>query len=205
MPPKLKNRNNPAPTQMRPTPQATSSLGSSEAAPPRAPAKPSTPEKTAAVSNMSSSDFKAELLAALRDEVVGIFKAELEAALKNNFAQIKSELQSVKVELNANMAAIRSEVDVLKVTVTDMEGSLSTCTDDVLSLQSVLHSVDWRYAMEALWLWLVDIGGIRPPPPLPWAAWPEGLGPGCHNQYTTPPHQNTTTPVDQGPVSRKHL
>ena len=34
------------------------------------------------------------------------------------------------------MAAIRSEVDVLKVTVTDMEGSLSTCTDDVLSLQS---------------------------------------------------------------------
>jgi hypothetical protein len=75
MPPKLKNTNNPAPTQMRPTPQATCSLGSSEAAPPRAPAKPSTPEKTAAVSNMT---FKAELLAALRDEVVGIFKAEFE-------------------------------------------------------------------------------------------------------------------------------
>ncbi|CAL8257817.1 unnamed protein product [Arctogadus glacialis] len=119
MPPKLKNTNNPAPTQMRPTPQATSSLGSSEAAPPRAPAKPSTPEKTAAVSNMTSSDFKAELLAALRDEVVGIFKAELKVALKNNFAQIKSELQCVKVELNANMAAIRSEVDVLKIKVKD--------------------------------------------------------------------------------------
>ena len=42
----------------------------------------------------------------------------------------------MKVELNDNMAAIRSAVDVLKVTVTDMEGSLSTCTDDVLSLQS---------------------------------------------------------------------
>ena len=51
------------------------------------------------------------------------------------------------------------------------------------SVAGVLHSADWRYAMDALWLRLVDIGGIRPPPPLPWAAWPEGLGPGCH----TPP------------------
>ena len=98
MPPKQKNTNNPAATQTRPTPQATSSPGSSEATLPwGAPAVHSTPEKTAAVSNMTSSDFKAELLAALRDEVVGIFKAELETVLMNNFAQIKSELQSVKL------------------------------------------------------------------------------------------------------------
>ena len=49
------------------------------------------------------------------------------------------------------------------------------------SVAGVLHSADWRYAMDALWLWLVDIGDIRPPPPLPWATWPEGLGPVCHN------------------------
>ena len=54
------------------------------------------------------------------------------------------------------------------------------------SVAGVLHSADWRYAMDALWLRLVDIGGIRPPPPLPWAAWPEGLGPGWrrHNTHT---------------------
>ena len=51
------------------------------------------------------------------------------------------------------------------------------------SVAGVLHSADWRHAMDALWLRLVDIGGISPPPPLPWAAWPEGLGPGCHNIY----------------------
>ncbi len=42
----------------------------------------------------------------------------------------------MKMELNANMAAIRSEVDVLKLTVINMEGSLSSCTDNVVSLKS---------------------------------------------------------------------
>lgn len=97
-------------------------------------AKAPTSEKTVAVPSIASADFKAELLAALREEMVGIFKTELETALTNNFTQIKSELQSVKTELKADMAAIWSEVEVLKVTVNDMEGPLSTCTDDVVSL-----------------------------------------------------------------------
>ena len=86
-----------------------------------------------AVPNMTSPHLKAKLLAALRGEMVGIFRTELQT---NNLTQIKSELQSVKTELNANMAAIRSEVNVLKMTVNDMEGPLSTCTDDVVSLKS---------------------------------------------------------------------
>lgn len=68
--------------------------------------------------------------------MVGIFKSELKTAMTDNFTQVKSELQSVKMELNANIAAIQSEVDVLRLTVTDMEGSLSSCTDDVVSLKS---------------------------------------------------------------------
>lgn len=42
----------------------------------------------------------------------------------------------MKTELNASMAAIRAEVDVLKVTVNGMEGLLSTCTDGGVSLKS---------------------------------------------------------------------
>lgn len=49
--------------------------------------------------------------------MVGIFKMELETAMTNNN---KSELQSVKTELNANMAAIWSEEEMLKATVNDM-------------------------------------------------------------------------------------
>lgn len=71
---------------------------------------------------MASADFKVELLAALQEEMVGIFKMDLETTMTNNFTQIKSELQSVKTELKANMAAIWSEVGVLKITVNDMEG-----------------------------------------------------------------------------------
>lgn len=71
---------------------------------------------------MASPDFKAELLARLRDEVVGIFNTELDTAMTINFTQIKSVLQSVKMELNAKIAAILVEVNMLKITVTDMEG-----------------------------------------------------------------------------------
>lgn len=69
---------------------------------------------------------------------MGIFKSELETALTNNLTQIKSELHSVKTELSASITAIRSEVDALKVTVADMEGPLSSCTDEVVSLKSNL-------------------------------------------------------------------
>lgn len=129
MPQKPKSASNPAATLTRPAPPAVS--------PPQSAAtKAPPPEDDAAVPIITSADFKAELLAALRVEMVGVFKTELEMAMTNNLTQIKSELQSVKTELNANMAAIRSEVDVLKVTVNDMEGSLSAYSDDVVSLKS---------------------------------------------------------------------
>ena len=67
-------------------------------------------KKTAAVPSMATADFKAELLTAIQEGMIGIFKMELETSMTNNFTQIKSELQSVKTELKANMAAIWSEV-----------------------------------------------------------------------------------------------
>lgn len=85
---------------------------------------------------MTSADFKAELLATLQEEMADIFKVELKTAMSDNFNQVKSDLQSVSTKLNANMAAIQSDVDVLRQTVVDMEGSLSSCTDNVVSLKS---------------------------------------------------------------------
>lgn len=54
--------------------------------------------------------------------MVEIFKTEVEKALTNNLTQIKSKLHGVKTELSASFAAIRSELDALRVTVADMEG-----------------------------------------------------------------------------------
>ncbi|KAJ0064824.1 hypothetical protein NL108_015655 [Boleophthalmus pectinirostris] len=85
---------------------------------------------------MSSADFKTELLASLRNEVVSIFRAELATAMSDNLSKIKSELQDVKTELNGSIAAVKAEVGDLRATVRDMEDSLTTCTDDVVSLQT---------------------------------------------------------------------
>lgn len=49
---------------------------------------------------------------------------------------MRLELQSVKMELSASLAAINTEIDALKGTVGGMEGYLSACTDDVTSLQN---------------------------------------------------------------------
>ncbi|KAJ8281002.1 hypothetical protein GJAV_G00062190 [Gymnothorax javanicus] len=137
MPPKSKSTSNPAATLMGPAPPATSAPQSvATTLLQSAAAKPPPPEETETALGLISADFKAELLAALREEMVGIFRTELETAMTNNLTQIKSELQSVKTELNDSMAAIKSEMEVLRVTVNDMEGSLLTCTDDVVSLKS---------------------------------------------------------------------
>lgn len=127
MPSKSKSTSNPSSAPTRPVPPASSPPHSTASEPPP-------PEESAVAPNITSEDFKVDLLAALQEEMVGPFRTELETAMTNNLTQIKSELHAVKTELNANMVAIKSEVDVLKVS--DMQGSLSTCTDYMVSLKS---------------------------------------------------------------------
>ncbi|KAK7882925.1 hypothetical protein WMY93_029099 [Mugilogobius chulae] len=82
MPPK-KNSGNP--TTARPSAAATSLALADQTAPASPP-----PETTAEVptSEFLPSDFKADLLASLRGEMVGIFKTELATALATNTAEI---------------------------------------------------------------------------------------------------------------------
>lgn len=87
----------------------------------------------------SATDFtklKTELLSALRNDVVAIFKTELQAALNDNLTSIKSELQTLKTDLSGSISSVKSDVEGLKVTVTEMEQSLSTCSDDIAALRS---------------------------------------------------------------------
>ncbi|KAL7394758.1 hypothetical protein ABVT39_003564 [Epinephelus coioides] len=67
--------------------------------------------------------------------MAAIFKTELQAALTENLSNIKTELQAVKSELSGSITNIRSDVRALKDTVSEMETSLSTCTDDITTLQ----------------------------------------------------------------------
>uniref|UniRef100_A0A672YIG4 L1 transposable element RRM domain-containing protein n=1 Tax=Sphaeramia orbicularis TaxID=375764 RepID=A0A672YIG4_9TELE len=81
-------------------------------------------------------DFMEELLHSLRNEMAAIFQTELQAALNENLTSIKTELQSIKSKLSVSISNIKSDLSALKHTVGEMETSLSTCTDDIVSLQA---------------------------------------------------------------------
>lgn len=127
MPPKTK----PAIQPPRPTPPSTSSSNSGS---------PSNSCGAAGGGADSGTpphpDFKAELLSSLRVEMAAIFKTELQAALTENLSNIKTELRAVKSELSDSITNIQSDVCALKSTVGEMETSLSSCTDDVATLQA---------------------------------------------------------------------
>lgn len=138
MPPKPRNTDNQTASKARPNAGATSPA---QRDPVRPPPHDGDGVGTVTASSLASADFKAELLVALREEMVGIFKSELQMAMTENLSKIKSELQSVKTELTANLAATKSDVGELRGTVIEMEESLSTCTDDVAYLKSKVESL----------------------------------------------------------------
>lgn len=134
---KTRNTNNSTKTQTRPAPATTSSAQAQPDSPPAAGVSISNIE----TASMASAEFKAELLAALRQEMADIFRSELEAAMTQNLSQIKTELQNVKTELAASLAATKADVSKLRGTVTEMEGSLSLYTDDMVALKSKVEKL----------------------------------------------------------------
>lgn len=82
-----------------------------------------------------------EILSELREEISIMFKKELQAALGENLVSIKSEIQALRSELSSEITIIRREFTGLRSTVTDMEKSLSTCTDDIVSLQTKVDTM----------------------------------------------------------------
>lgn len=85
--------------------------------------------------------LKSELLSALCNDVAAIFKTELQAALSDNLTSIKSELLTLKSDLSGSLSSMKSDVAGLKATVTEIEQSLSTCSDDITALQNKVDHV----------------------------------------------------------------
>lgn len=128
MPPKTQKLGNNSQSNQRPAATACSPPHSDSAPPGEA--HPTSP------SSADISALKTELLSALRDDVASIFKAELQTALSANLTSIKNELFALKSELSTSISSMQSDVATLKLTVTEMEQSLSTWSDDVVALQA---------------------------------------------------------------------
>lgn len=79
-------------------------------------------------------EMKTEMFSSLKDDIDMLFKSELKTVLAEEFEDIKSELQAVRTEPANNTAAIFSDVETMKTTISHMELGLSSCSNVVTTL-----------------------------------------------------------------------
>ncbi|RXN18047.1 putative transposase element L1Md-A101/L1Md-A102/L1Md-A2 [Labeo rohita] len=97
-----------------------------------------TPPPLDSPEKMDAADLKAEILRSLRTDISEVIKSELKNALADDFNYLKNEMQAVKAEIINNTTAIHSEIDQMKTTIKEVESGLSTWSDEVNSLQTVV-------------------------------------------------------------------
>lgn len=91
-------------------------------------------------------EMKAEILSSLKEDITTLLRSELKSVLADEFASMKSELQAVKGEVISSVTVLRADVESVKQTVTEMEHSLSTCSDDITTLQTTVHKLSKEVA-----------------------------------------------------------
>lgn len=80
--------------------------------------------------------LKSEILLSLKADISAVIKSELKNALADDFEMLKNELKEVKTEIINNTAALKSEIDQVKVSIKEVEGGLSAWSDEVAALQN---------------------------------------------------------------------
>ena len=79
--------------------------------------------------------LRAELVAALREDVIALFRSELKEAVAESFSLFKTELLALKAELSGNLSTIQTKFVALKGAVAETDHSLSVCTNDISALK----------------------------------------------------------------------
>ncbi len=97
---------------------------------------------------METKTLTADILSSLRTDIRSIIKEEMKNVLSEDFNHLKSELQAMRGELANNTAAIRSEMDSMKANIKDVEGGLSTWSDEMVDLKQTV--AEFKNQMEDL-------------------------------------------------------
>uniref|UniRef100_A0AAR2JRM7 L1 transposable element RRM domain-containing protein n=1 Tax=Pygocentrus nattereri TaxID=42514 RepID=A0AAR2JRM7_PYGNA len=87
-------------------------------------------------------DIKTELLLSVKAEMTKLFQTEFKSIMAEEFNGVKSELQAVRQEIASNTSALRSDLDLIRTTVSDMERGLSGCSDDITELQNTVRKLE---------------------------------------------------------------
>ena len=90
---------------------------------------------------MTAEKIKADVLSSLRGDLANMLRKEVKSALAKEFGLLKSELQAVRSEITTNTIAIRAEMDQIKGDIKDVGEGLSTWSDEVNSLQTVVTTL----------------------------------------------------------------
>ncbi|KAL6483180.1 hypothetical protein MHYP_G00080520 [Metynnis hypsauchen] len=85
-------------------------------------------------------EMKAEILS-LKKDFTTLLRSELKSVLADEFAGMMSEFRAVKEEVINSVATLRADVDSVKQAVTELEHSLSTCLDDITTIQTTRHKL----------------------------------------------------------------
>ena len=105
-----------------------------------------TPPASTSPEKMDAVALKSDIFRTLKADISAVIKSELKNALAEDFNALKTEIQAVKLEIINNTAAIHSEMDKMKATIKDVEGGLSTWSDEVTTLQSVVADLKTEVA-----------------------------------------------------------
>lgn len=89
--------------------------------------------------------MKEELLSSIKTEMTTLFQTELKSIMAKEFDGVKLELQAVRQEIANNTSAFRSELEVIRTTVSDMERGLSGCSDDIMELQNSVRKLEENF------------------------------------------------------------
>ena len=100
----------------------------------KSPAKATPPSP--APGEMDVEVLKSEILLSLKADISTVIKLELKNALSDDFEMLKNELKAVKTEIINNTAALKSEIDQVKINIKEVEGGLSAWSDEVATLQN---------------------------------------------------------------------
>lgn len=86
-------------------------------------------------------ELKLQILTSLKADISVVIRNELKNSLADDFNFLKSELQAVRTEIANNATLMRTDIEQMKTTIKDMEGSMSTWTDEVNELQAVVGTL----------------------------------------------------------------
>ena len=116
-------------------------------------------------SAIATETFRRELLTSLREDIGHIIKLEIREVLEREMARLRGDINMVKTELQSYQSSVAKELALLRNITSDMEKSLSSCTDDIVALQREVKHLQTQ--SESLQNKREDCGSPREPGLLP--------------------------------------